>query len=167
MGLNSYQFHEVLDYLTYQIRKAHDVTRERFLLIFWYVFMKLSRFHETKYKQKRFLCRKKITQSKLQSFCLPFSSFFKFVSKFGYKNIRKFSIKQKYFGSYLVLFALRFIIFWFTLRYSCLNLLFSFANYINLSQSSQRTQSKFCKMFPLLILAVSLTGTGSIANWYW
>ena len=50
----SYQFHEVLDYLTYQIRKAHDVTRERFLLIFWYVFMKLSRFHETKYKQKRF-----------------------------------------------------------------------------------------------------------------
>ena len=45
------------------------------------------------------------------------SIYFKFVSKFGYKNIRKFSIKQKYFGSYLVLFALRFVIPWFALRY--------------------------------------------------
>ena len=46
--------HEVFDYLTNQIRKAHDVTRERFLLIFWSVLMKVSKFHVTNNKQKRF-----------------------------------------------------------------------------------------------------------------
>ena len=30
-----------------------------------------------------------------------------------------------------------------------------------------KSQSKFCKMFPLLIPAVSLPDTGSIATWYW
>ena len=39
--------------------------RERFLLILLAYFMKLSKFHETKYKQKRFYVVLKFTKSKL------------------------------------------------------------------------------------------------------
>ena len=53
-------FSEVFDYLTNQIREAHDFTRERSWLILWLVLMKVSKFQKTNYKLKRYFMSLKI-----------------------------------------------------------------------------------------------------------
>ena len=53
--------YEVRELPNHQIREAHDITRERLPLIFLVIFMKFSRFHTTKYKQKRYFMSLKFT----------------------------------------------------------------------------------------------------------